>query len=100
MKGKELTKVCKYCNNTYVASIEELREIFVKQPNCKLGLQAMCKKCRNEKYETDKHINGVGARATVEDLIDLLNSEGYPTKLTELKSFLEEWLAFGSTCWA
>ena len=90
MKGKELTKTCKYCNNTYVGSIEELREIFVKQPNCKHGLQAICKKCRNEKYETDKYIKGVGARATVEDLIDLLNSEGYPTKPVELKSFLED----------
>ena len=90
MKGKELTKTCKYCNNTYIGSIEELREIFVKQPNCEHGLQAMCKRCRNEKYKTDKYIKGVGARATVEDLIDLLNSEGYPTKLVELKSFLED----------
>ena len=51
MKGKELTKTCKYCNNTYIGSIEELREIFVKQPNCEYGLQAMCKRCRNEKYK-------------------------------------------------
>ena len=56
MKGTKLSKTCKYCNNTYIASIEELREIFVKQPNCKHGLQSMCKKCRNERYETNKHI--------------------------------------------
>ena len=43
MKETKLSKTCKYCNNTYVASIEELREIFVKQPNCEHGLQAMCK---------------------------------------------------------
>ena len=90
MKEIKLSKTCKYCNNTYIGSIEELREIFVKQPNCEHGLQAMCKRCRNEKYKTDKYIKGVGARATVEDLIGLLNSEGYPTKLTELKSFLED----------
>ena len=81
MKETKLSKTCKYCNNTYTCSIEELRDIFVKQPNCKHGLQSMCKKCRNEKYKTDKYIEGVGARATVEDLIDLLNSQGYPTKL-------------------
>ena len=46
MKEKELTKTCKYCNNTYIGCIEELRKIFVKQPNCKYGLQSMCKKCR------------------------------------------------------
>ena len=90
MKGKELSKTCKYCGDTHTGTIEQLREIFVKQPNCQYGLQAMCKKCRNERYETDKYIVGVGARTTVEDLIDLLNSEGYPTKLIELKSFLED----------
>ena len=90
MKETKLSKTCKYCNNTYIGSIEELREIFVKQPNCEYGLQAICKRCRNEKYKIDKYIKGVGARTTVEDLIDLLNSEGYPTKLVELKSFLED----------
>ena len=54
MKETKLSKTCKYCNNTYAGSIEELREIFVKQPNCEYGLQSMCKKCRNEKYKTDK----------------------------------------------
>ena len=52
MENIELSKTCKYCNNTYIGSIEELREIFVKQPKCEYGLQAMCKKCRNEIYHS------------------------------------------------
>ena len=43
MKETKLSKACKYCNNTYVGSIEELREIFVKQPNCEYGFKLCVK---------------------------------------------------------
>ena len=43
MKETKLSKTCKYCRETHVGTIEELREIFIKQPNCKFGLQSMCK---------------------------------------------------------
>ena len=88
MSRNEIIKhKCTTCNKEFVGSLEEIREIFV---NHKGKPTNLCRTCKNEYYQTQKFLKGVGSRVSVEELIEVLDLEGYPLKKEDLDLFLEE----------
>ena len=86
---KVITRTCKYCNKSYKGTEQELLKYFVSS-NTREGLTKLCKECKKEFYHSQKFLRGIGSRISVEELIEILDINGYPLSKSNLDKFVSD----------
>ena len=86
-KSSIMVKTCKYCHKKYRGTKEELLKVFV-ESKTREGITNLCKSCKREFYHGQKYLGGIGSRVAVEELIEVLNIEGYILDRNKLDKFI------------
>ncbi|MGL5507258.1 MAG: hypothetical protein ACRDB0_05070 [Paraclostridium sp.] len=80
---------CKACRKVYEGTHEELLNIFTwNSRRSKYG--DLCKTCAKEYQATRRWLESNGSRVTAEELIEVLDKEGYPFTKKKLDEFIKE----------